>query len=317
VPVKQGWDIGYDAQWYYFIAADPLGAAIVLDRPAFRYQRILFPVLIRVLSLGRVEWMPWVMLGINLASACLATYLIAELLAKKGASSWYALVFSLSFGFLLAMRLDLLEPLVLILALGGWKFYTEDKPVAGIVLFALSGLTKEIGLVFPAALTIWLLLRSRWRRVIWLAVGSFLPYILWGIVLFCALGTSPESLEATRLSWLPFSGLFAMRDAPSILLVGLWVVMPAIVCTLYLWVSRTRLASNTSPETVLVLAQVIFVAVLPQATWADPLAVLRTGLGMLAAILLWLASAHRRALPFVAALFLPSGLLALFVPGFV
>jgi hypothetical protein len=67
----------------------------------------------------------------------------------------------------------------------------------------------------------------------------------------------------------------------------------------------------------LVLAQVIFVAVLPQATWADPLAVLRTGLGMLAAILLWLASAHRRALPFVAALFLPSGLLALFVPGFV
>jgi hypothetical protein len=65
---------------------------------------------------------------------------------------------------------------------------------------------------------------------------------------------------------------------------------------------------------VIVLAQVGLIAFMPGPTWADPLAILRVGLGLLAALLVWLASAHPRLLPFAAALWLPQGWFD-FVPG--
>ncbi len=317
VPLEQGWDIGYDAQWYFFIASDPLGAEKVLDSPAYRYQRIIYPMLVRVLSLGQVEWIPWTMLIVNLAAAGLCTFLLATSIAKNGGSPWFALTLCGSFGFLLAMRLDLLEPLTLVLAIAGWIMYKEGKSTRGILLFALSGLTKEIGLIFPVALSVWLLWRRQWRKAIWLAAGSILPYILWGVYLQSQFGTTSEAVEATRLSWIPFSGIFSLADMPSLLLVNLWVVLPALTSIGYIvYLGLFKHTGLTQPEALLVFAQVAFLSIMPHATWADPLAVIRTSSGFLAALILWLAIANRRLLPYTAALFLPSSLLAVFVPGF-
>jgi len=44
---------GYDGQFAYYIARDPGGSPPCLDAPAYRMQRILLPMLARVLSLGR------------------------------------------------------------------------------------------------------------------------------------------------------------------------------------------------------------------------------------------------------------------------
>jgi hypothetical protein len=44
---------GYDGQFAYQIALRPLSAAPYLDVPAYRYQRILYPMLARLLALGR------------------------------------------------------------------------------------------------------------------------------------------------------------------------------------------------------------------------------------------------------------------------
>src|SRR6266545_4885997 len=46
-----GW--GYDGQFYWQIARDPLGAAQFLDNPPYRYQRILFPIVVRLLAFGQ------------------------------------------------------------------------------------------------------------------------------------------------------------------------------------------------------------------------------------------------------------------------
>ena len=37
---------GYDGQFNYYIARDPLGARELVDVPAYRYQRILYPCLL-------------------------------------------------------------------------------------------------------------------------------------------------------------------------------------------------------------------------------------------------------------------------------
>ena len=44
---------GYDGQFFYYIAVDPAGARPKIDVPAYRYQRILYPLLVRWLSLGQ------------------------------------------------------------------------------------------------------------------------------------------------------------------------------------------------------------------------------------------------------------------------
>src|SRR5262245_62119812 len=44
---------GYDGQFVYYIARDPSGAAQYLDVPAYRFQRILLPVIGRILAFGQ------------------------------------------------------------------------------------------------------------------------------------------------------------------------------------------------------------------------------------------------------------------------
>lgn len=317
IPLEQGWDIGYDAQWYYAIAADPLNAANKVDIPAFRYQRIVFPLLIRAASLGRVAWMPWAMLLINLASASVIAGILAELLYRRGASGWFALALIFSLGFMLSMRMDLLEPLTLALGLGGWIVYDEKKPLTGILLFALSGLTKEIGLIFPAAIAAWLLWRGSWRAAVWIVVGSIIPYLVWRIYLTYQFGQTPEAGEVTRLTWIPFSGFLTYKDLPGILFVGIWTLIPAVLSGLGLaWDVWFRRSVLQHPEVFLLMFQVALIATLPRLTWIDPLAVLRTASGLLISIMLWLSMCHPRGLRYLAAIQAPSGLIMAIVPGF-
>jgi hypothetical protein len=307
VPLEQGWDIGYDAQWYYLIAVDPLGAAHKMDAPDLRYQRIIYPTLIRIISLGREDWMPWAILAINLGAATTITAILANLLSRRGVSPWFALVPVIWLGFALSMRLDLLEPLAIALALVGWITYSENKPAVGILFFALSGLTKEIGLIFPIAIACWLIRQGKWRSATWIVVGSILPYLAWQVYLRTWLGVSAVANAAKHLNLVPFSGFLLIKDFPSRLLVWLWAIVPAILGGLGLtWDVLKKPTVLNYPEFYLVLFQIALVATLPNPTWLDPLAVLRTASGLLVSLLLWLAVCHRRGLPYLGAYYIPS-----------
>jgi hypothetical protein len=317
IPLEQGWDTGYDAQWYYLIAADPLGAPPKLDAPNYRYQRIIYPVLIRIISLGRKDWMPWAMLATNLGATSTIAAVLAVLLYRRGVSPWFTLVVVFSLGFVLSMRFDLLEPLTIALALGGWITYNEKKPAVGILLFALSGLTKEIGLVFPIAIATWLLRQGKWRSAAWVVAGSIMPYLAWQTYLTYWLGTNADASAATRLNLVPFSGLLMMKDMPSRLLVGLWAVLPAISGGLGVaWDVNKRPSVLNYAEFYLVILQVGLMATMPNPTWLDPLAVLRTASGLLVSLLLWLAICHPRALPYLTAYYAPSIIVLAMIPGF-
>ncbi len=316
IPREQGWDIGYDAQYYYAIAVDPLSAADKLDSPTYRYQRIIYPLFIRIISLGNENLMPWTMLVINLAAVSAIAGILAGLLSRRGVSVWFAVVLVFFLGLMLSMRMDLLEPLVLALGLGGWMAYKKDKPAVGILLFALSGLTKEVGLIFPAAITAWLLLQGKWRTALWTLAGSTLPFLVWQFYLTSQFGTRFAASGATHLTRIPFSGLFNYKDLPGFLFVGFWAAIPAVLGGLGLaWDLWRRPSSLQHPEIFLLIFQVALIATLPRPTWGDPLAVLRTATGLLVSLLLWLALSHPRALPYLAAFYIPSGLVMAIVPG--
>jgi hypothetical protein len=182
-------------------------------------------------------------------------------------------------------------------------------------------------------------------------LGSLAPYLVWYLALYLGLGATSKQVAQSSPLWLPFSGVRYLADPVSLGLVGLWVLGPSLLSGVYaLWgvtawyLGRIRSGEHWeirrkqgagglggeagaskdswlagggeySKDAFLVLAQVGLVSLMPALTWGDPLAVLRVGLGLLAAVLVWLASSHPRVLPFAAALWLPSGAVLFLVPG--
>ena len=62
---------GYDGQFYYRLAVSPFSRetrvnGIMFDNPAWRFQRITYPVIAMLLSAGQSQWVPISLLLTNL-----------------------------------------------------------------------------------------------------------------------------------------------------------------------------------------------------------------------------------------------------------
>jgi hypothetical protein len=315
LPAGQTWGVGYDGRFSYAIASHPWGSTQDLDQPGFRYQRILYPLIVRLLSLGNAGWVPWIMLALNLLAVFIGSAVLGELLVRHGRSAWFALVFFLSLAFLLSVRLDSLEPLTFCLALSGWLAYEKRKILLAIILFALAGLTKEIGLLFPLALIAWEIVRNRWRRAAWL-VASLLPYAGWYVLCYFWFGLPQEQVAKSSFEWIPFYGVRYLQDPISRVLVGYFVLLPAVVFGVIALITLLRNPRGESSKTViLVLLEVGLVALMPQPTWVDAIAILRLGLGLLLGVLLWASMAPRRYLTLIAAYWGPSAIVFFMIPN--
>ena len=126
-PGVAGGTWGYDGQFAYQIARDPLGASRFLDVPAYRYQRILYPLVAWVLAAGQGTLVPWTLIAVNWLALVAGTWITEEILAGRGVSCWYALSYGLFAGLLMAVRLDLTEPLALALAQAAILSYERGR----------------------------------------------------------------------------------------------------------------------------------------------------------------------------------------------
>jgi hypothetical protein len=317
IPAEQDWAVGYDGQQSYAIALDPFGPAQGLDYPAYRYLRILYPLLARVLALGWPPLIPWTMLIVNLAAAGLSAGFLASLLEGRGVHGAWALVVILSFNYLIVVRFDLTEPLALALALAGvWAFERDRLGLAGLA-FAAGALSREITLVFPLALALYSATRRRWKRAFLLTACSVGVYLLWWLVVWAWLSESRQFPSGLSPSFPPLSGLMSLQPFQSRVLVLLWAVAPALLGGVTALWDLVRVQGEAREGAWLLLANAALIVLLPVASWVDPLAVLRLGLGAMMAILLWSAQTRPRLLRWAAALWVPSALIALIIPGYI
>src|SRR5258708_29224295 len=75
---------GYDGQFYYQIARNPLGAAQYMDNAPYRYQHLLYGLLAWALSFGQLSLVPYALLLINLFSIIGSVEIVSSLLSKLG-----------------------------------------------------------------------------------------------------------------------------------------------------------------------------------------------------------------------------------------
>ena len=275
--------VGYDGQFYLFIAADPLHARPYLDNAAYRYSRPLYPLVARAVSLGRVGALPWALLLIGIAAVGVASFGLAAVVGRLGASPWYGALVGAYPGVFLAVSHDLAEPLAYaFVALGLLAWPRRIVPAA--ILFALAGLTRETTLVFPVVLGLWLLFKERRRRdgALMLAI-SLIPYAVLKLGVGVWIGHFGAPAQA-RLELIPFRGLLDQWPWTDIAVRQiLAVVVPALLAVWVVWWSSRRLTL----ELCLLAANVLLLVVaLPKPTYVDYLASGRVATGVVVAFVL-------------------------------
>jgi hypothetical protein len=143
---------GYDGQFAYFLALDPVNAHFYMDVPAYRYERILYPMVARLLALGQPGLVPYTLILVNLLAVVGGTWALAAWLRRKGVSPWLALLFGLSPGVCFALQRDLNEPLgyaFVAFAVYLYDFGGRRRLLWAGLAFGLAALARESTLVFP------------------------------------------------------------------------------------------------------------------------------------------------------------------------
>ncbi len=231
---------GYDGQFVYYIARDlhPDCVAAHLDVPAYRYQRILMPLLARLLSFGSLDILPWALAFIGIVAHSLGTWGVAALLKRWRVSPWFALVYGLWVGFVLAVRLDLPEPLAFGLIVAALLAVSDEKHGWAWILYGLALFAKEVTLLFVAAQGLVYLWRRQWRSAFGLGMMTLAPFGLFQFWLwhtFGAFGLGSGGDMATPFEWVPLMGLWRIGAYSPILLFASLVVFGPFVLVPALW----------------------------------------------------------------------------------
>ena len=284
--------MGYDGQFAWQIARAPLEGWQYIDKPAYRYQRILYPALAGLVSFGQTALLPWVLPVINLVAITVGTFITEKILRHFKANIWYALVFGLNIGMVMALRLDLTEPVAfLFFQLGALMFFRERwVPSAGA--FALAALGKEVTLILIAGFGLALFLRGPFRRTLVWSVIVVGPFLVWQLVLFRWFGTpgiDSGGAMATAFSFVPLGGWWALmaHDVGAFLFVSA-LIFPLAILPSVLGLGtalRAVLQKDFHPAVFALGLQGAVFLFLPTSNMLDPLGVSRFIIGLITALL--------------------------------
>jgi hypothetical protein len=241
--------IGYDGQWAYYLALDPANARYYMDKPAYRYTRILYPMTARLLALGRPPLIPYTLLLVNLLALAGGTLAVAAWLKRKGITPWIALIYGFYPGLFIALQRDLNEPLayaLLALAVYLFDFGGRRRLLYAGLAFALAILTRETTAVFavlyglallaprpfPRSLSarLWKPAKARLIQAATLLGIALAPALLYRLFLRLWLGNADVPADVVP-GLIPFRGILSYWpwQGPQIIAAAT-VVAPALIC---------------------------------------------------------------------------------------
>ena len=197
---------GYDGQFYRLLAHDPFfekGYFHYVDAPQLRFRRVLVPLAAWLAGFGQPGWIDAAYIAVEMLFLALGTYWCARLLARRGHSAFWGLLFAVVPASVASSDRMLVDgPLTALFA--GFLLYSEEERWGRVwVLAALAALTRETGLLLGAALVMDRLLHRDWRRAAWFA-SSAIPAVAWYAVLAARL---PQDMPSPAMLTVPAWGL--------------------------------------------------------------------------------------------------------------
>ncbi len=212
---------GYDGQFFYFIAFDPLvrhyqitsnPSQRPIDAPAFRYRRIAFPVLTKLVSVNNPFNYPVAMVLLTIAGAALCAFFVSKIAIYNGLNGWEGLTCLLIPAFWLSLSVATPEPLAAGFLAAGFYLTLTKRYVLAATFFSMAILTRESAILFVLVLAAFELKTST-RKSAFILAASLLPYIAWrsyiAIALYHVDGWKAFFMEP-ETTGLPFAGIVQM-----------------------------------------------------------------------------------------------------------
>jgi hypothetical protein len=253
-------DDGHDGPYFWLLARDPLlsdadTALRYLDRPAYRSQRIAYPVLSSPWGVAGEEALVWGMLVTNLLAVAVGAYGATLLAVALGAPARAGLAYGGSPATIAGVLLDGSDALALAAVVWALYFLVRRRIGAAVAVGALAVLAKEpmllalggVALLAPGV-------PRRWRVALVAAPAA--AAAAWALYARSRLGWPPSQVEeftvpfggyldAYRRGWRPIGN---WSDA----VLALALVPLAVGTCVLWWRRRTLLLSAAVPFAVLV-----------------------------------------------------------------
>jgi hypothetical protein len=215
---------GYDGQFMYFAAFDPLltryrsDPAVYrsfIDAPPYRFGRIGFSWLAVIFSGGRWAYFPSVMMGLILGALAGVAACLALADSTEPSKVFLGALVVLIPGFWQSVQLCLPEPVAACLLLAGYLLARRRRPVLAGLVFALSLLIRETGAVLVVALAAEAVWGRRRKEALTLMAVALVPYVLWrlyvGWVLWPDWGLQGFWLNVNNVG-VPLAGLIELMN---------------------------------------------------------------------------------------------------------
>lgn len=196
---------GYDGQFYYRIARDPLLPLVRLargttndplpgiDTPAYRYRRIAYPVAARLAALGTADGLVWSFPLVSVLGVWLGVFSTARLFETFGWQRWWGFAYAMLPGLVFSASRNLSEGLAISLVSAALLAIAQRRVVAAIGLLAIAHLAHESTLLVSIGCFAQALCRAGRRREAALYLLPIVVALLWSATVAAAF---PPGLRA-------------------------------------------------------------------------------------------------------------------------
>jgi hypothetical protein len=290
-------NLGHDGRFFFAQSNDPLYLnpeqhASFLDRPLYRAQRMLYPLIAGGFGLFPPGVVVWSMLVTNLLAMCLGALLAARLAIRWGASPWLGLSVPLNIGLILDLQIGAGGIVAYACGVGAVYALVTDRTWAAALLFAAAALSRESMLVF--AVGVFVLYWLEHRTFLWRIVSMpLLAMAAWHIYIRVRLaGVSGVGVRLENFAP-PFVGIWQALEYWAVeantLIVGMAILFIVVAFTVLAIRSRLPIAWGALPF-------VGLATILSVYTWRYPFDIARAMAPVFtaAAFLLALPERHER-----------------------
>lgn len=201
---------GHDGKFFFVQSNDPWVLnpgenALVLDRPLYRSQRMLYPMLAGGFGLFAPEAIVWAMLVVSLVAMGVGTWAVSQIAIEMGGSPWWGLTFALNLGFMSEINIGGAGVVAAAAAFAGVLMLMRNKVALGIALLALAALAREAMLIAAAGSALWFWLGDRRKTAFATALVPGLAVVAWAGYLRLRIGEGTGKAEIQEIGW-PFVG---------------------------------------------------------------------------------------------------------------
>ena len=176
-------NVGYDGQFYRYVAHDPFGTNHLLtsfDDAALRYSRILVPATTYLLALGNQNLIDFAYFAVIGLLIFLGGFWLSRWAVLNCQHPAWGLAFAILPASVISSTMMAVDVGVLALSIGFGYYMEQRRYFVVYLLVMLAPLCRETGVLLLAGACLWLLINKEWRLTLLMASAG-LPALGWYI----------------------------------------------------------------------------------------------------------------------------------------